>query len=507
VVIQKLIDYENYVGPGLWQAPFFCVFMLNELEKEVAEFIKKNNLFSGKEKLLLAVSGGGDSIALLYILSALKDEGILNHSFHCAHINHQLRGAEAEADEEFTIKKSSELGIPIETERINVKSFSQKKGLSIETAARKLRINALIGIANATSCSCIATAHQLDDNAETVIGRLGRGTGFRGLAGIWPVKTFPGNIRFVRPLLATARSRIIKYLEEKNISWRIDRTNKDCAYSRNFIRHKLLPTLQKESSDSVSANLFKLSESALRFHKLVCKNADKIWPCACDIEGGQVGLKVDVFNAQPIPVKIQMVRKSLSAISSPERNLLEEHYRKILHLADTKQSGKTITLPAGYKVRREYNNLIFVSEEKESERKKAKPREKQIAVPGQTRFDDFYIETEILQSRDTDLEDFKKRKSRYIEWFAFEKIKPPLTVRFRKAGDRFHPLSLGKGKKVGKFLTAQKVPRNLREEILILEDAQKIIWAAPLRASEDTKITEGTTKLLQESLIIELWLK
>ncbi len=474
-----------------------CVFMLNELEKKVAAFIKRNNLFSEKEKILLGVSGGADSTALLYILSALKNEGVLNHPFHCAHINHQLRGAEAEGDEEFTIKKSGELGIPVASERINVKIFSQTKGLSIETAARNLRISALMRIANANSCSCIATAHQMDDNAETVLGRLGRGTGFRGLAGIWPVKTFPGNIRFVRPLLGIARSGIIKYLKDKNISWREDRTNKDCAYRRNFIRHKLMPALQMESSDSVSANLFKLSESALRFYKLVCKNADKIWPCACDIEDGQVGLKVDVFNAQPIPVKIQMVRKSLSAISSPERNLTEEHYRKILHLADTKQSGKTITLPAGYRVRREYNNLIFVAEEKEAEKKKEKPKEKRIAVPGKTRFDDFYIETEILQSKDADLEDFKKRKSPYIEWFAFEKIKPPLTVRFRKAGDRFHPLSLGKGKKVGKFLTAQKVPRNLREEILILEDAQEIIWAVPLRASENTKITEGTTKLLQ----------
>ncbi|RKY22216.1 MAG: tRNA lysidine(34) synthetase TilS, partial [Planctomycetota bacterium] len=157
--------------------------MLSELEKKVADFIEADGLFKPAERVLLAVSGGADSTALLYAMQALKAENILSADFACAHINHQLRGIESNGDEEFVVAQTHRLNLPLTTKRLNVADFARKNKLSLETAARKLRIESLLDIARVNNCDRIATAHQKDDNAETVLQRLARGTGFRGLCG------------------------------------------------------------------------------------------------------------------------------------------------------------------------------------------------------------------------------------------------------------------------------------------------------------------------------------
>ena len=219
--------------------------MLSEFEKTVAGFLTALGPFSQAEKVLLAVSGGADSTALLYTMHALKNEGLLHADLICAHINHQLRVPDADTDEKFVVSQAEKLHLPVITRKIDVRRFAQENKLSIETAARLLRIEHLQEIAKANNCRWIATAHQKNDNAETVVQRLLRGTGFRGLAGIRPLRNFAADINFVRPLLCVTRDEIIDYLKQQNLPWRTDRTNYDCRYKRNFIRHKLIPHLQK----------------------------------------------------------------------------------------------------------------------------------------------------------------------------------------------------------------------------------------------------------------------
>ena len=157
--------------------------MLSEFEQKVGDFIKANELFGSADKVLLAVSGGADSTALLYAMHALSSENVLGAKLHCAHINHQLRGAEADSDEDFVIAQAAEQKLAVTTKRVDVRGFAGRNKLSIETAARKLRIKNLIELARANNCDCVATAHQKNDNAETILQRLTRGTGFRGLGG------------------------------------------------------------------------------------------------------------------------------------------------------------------------------------------------------------------------------------------------------------------------------------------------------------------------------------
>ncbi|MFZ0035112.1 MAG: tRNA lysidine(34) synthetase TilS, partial [Sedimentisphaerales bacterium] len=220
--------------------------MLLEFEKKVAGFIEANGLFGQADKILLAVSGGADSTALLYVICKMKAENILSGDIFCAHINHQLRGSESDGDEAFVVAQANKLNLPITTRRLDVRGFARKNKLSIETAARKLRIESLLDIVKDGNCNLVATAHQKDDNAETIIQRLVRGTGFRGLVGIWPLRCFADGIGFVRPLLCVRRDEIVEYLRKRNLKWREDHTNVDCKYRRNYIRHRLLPALQRQ---------------------------------------------------------------------------------------------------------------------------------------------------------------------------------------------------------------------------------------------------------------------
>jgi tRNA(Ile)-lysidine synthase len=475
--------------------------MLSEFEKKVAGFIEAEGLFKPAEKVLLAVSGGADSTALLYAMQALKTENILNADFACAHINHQLRGDESDGDEEFVAAQARKLNLLITIRRLNVADFAHKNKLSIETAARKLRIESLLNIAKVNNCDRIATAHQKNDNAETVLQRLARGTGFRGLCGIWPMRGFDGGVSFIRPLLCVGRDEIIDYLKKRNLKWRIDRTNQDCKYRRNFIRHRLLPQLQQKFDGSVAEELFELSQRMRKFYSLVCSCADKLWPKLADCTGERVVLDLKGFSGQPKPVKVELVRRSLTAIGSGEGDLTQRHYEKILELAQQNVGGKKIELPDGFIVYREYRNLIFsrFEQEQQSDGKISKS----IRVPGQTRFGKYLIKAAILDAGGLMLDARRRRKSKIelIERFDFDKVKLPLVVRPRRTGDKFWPLGLAGEKRVGKFLTAAKVPQELRERTLIVTDSEKIIWLWPIRMCEQAKITGKTQKILQLQII------
>jgi tRNA(Ile)-lysidine synthase len=503
--------------------------MLLEFEKKVAGFIKANllrqpavpetarlgrcastasGLFGPADKILLAISGGADSTALLYAMYAIKAEGVLSSRFLCAHINHQLRGSESDGDEAFVVAQADKLNLAITTKRLDVRGFARKNKLSIETAARKLRIESLLDIAKANDCRWVATAHQKDDNAETIIQRLIRGTGFRGLGGIWPVRKFAGAIGFVRPLLCVRRDEIVEYLNKRNLKWRVDRTNNDCNYRRNFIRHRLLPALQQQCSGSIVEQLAELSQSAQKFYSSVCSSTDKVWLQLADCTADSVTLDLKSFLAQPPVVKVEIVRRSLTYLGGGERDLTHRHYERVLQLSQQKTNGRKTELPDGFMVWCEYGKLIFARPKGVLKPEEQISRSIKLEVPGQTRFARYLIEAAVFEAEGREFEKFKARKTNFIEWFDLDNVKLPLVVRSREQGDRFVPLGLREEKKVGKFLTAAKVPQQIRKKVFIVADAEKIIWLWPIRISGQAKVTlvspkgravagSGTRKILQ----------
>jgi len=471
--------------------------MLLEFEKIVADFIKTNQLYDSTDKVVLAVSGGADSTALLYAISALSRKNALKTELLCIHINHLLRATQSDSDEDFVIEQAAGLKLAIKTKRVNVREFAAHEKLSIETAARQLRIKNLIEIAKANNCSTIATAHQKNDNAETLLQRLSRGTGFRGLGGIWPKRIFHNEFKFIRPLLCVDRNEIIQYLQHKKLKWRQDYTNADCTYRRNYIRHRLLPQLQQDCDGSLVERLFELSESARGFYKLICRNADEIWLKVADCAGEKVTLDVKMLLAQPQPVIIELFRRGLKALGCGERNLSQFHYENLLQLARQNTSGRKIDLPGECAANTEYGKIIFSVPEINSHSNELVDKSITLDIPGQTKFGRYSIEASVFQLNKENFKKFKAEKTSFIEWFDFNKIKHPLFIRLRKAGDRFIPLGLSQEKKVGKFLTAARLPQNLRKQLLIVTDSEKIIWLWPIRTSEQTKVTSETRKILQ----------
>jgi tRNA(Ile)-lysidine synthase len=525
--------------------------MLLGLENKVAEFAKINGLFDSTDKILLAVSGGADSMALMYAMCALKRQGVFSGELLCVHINHQLRRGEADVDEDFVAAQATRLNLPLTTRCVDVRGFARANKLSIETAARQLRIASLLDIAGHNNCGSIATGHQKNDNAETVLQRLARGTGFRGLAGIWPKRVFEDKIkpvspqdasrqsrveRFVRPLLCVTRDEVLQYLERQNLKWRTDHTNVDCTYRRNYIRHRLLPVLQQDCAGSIVEQLAELSQSARRLDNMVCRRADKVWPDMADSTGDSVVLKSESFLPEHPAVKVELIRRSLAAIGSGERDLTHRHYETICQLAGRNVGGRRIELPGGFLVRREYGRLVFARVGEPHVKRGAKylsaGRTTDLAcgftagsvaevqnyqgvtlqIPGRTRFGDYIVDATILEADGNTMEILRMDSclrrndsvgaSRFVERFDLEHLNLPLLVRLRQTGDRFWPLGLSGQKKVGKFLTDAKVPQEIRRTVLIVADREKIIWVWPIRISESAKVTNKTCKILQLQIVV-----
>jgi len=242
--------------------------------------------------------------------------------------------------------------------------------------------------------------------------------------------------------------------------------------------------------------LSELAQSARKFYSLVCERAKKVWGKLADLSGDDLKLDLEVFRREPAAVKVELIRRGLTAVGSGEGDLTQRHYERILQLAEESESGKRIELPGGFVVRREYGKLIFAKVEETTEAEEQTGKSMEIEIPGRVRFGRYLIEARVLEAGECDIEKFRAEKSEYIEWFDLGKVKEPLVVRFRQAGDRFTPLGLGEEKKVGKFLTAARVPQKVREKVLVVADSKRIIWVWPVRISEQVKLTNQTRKVL-----------
>jgi tRNA(Ile)-lysidine synthase len=487
------------MGPVTMPGLFFCrVGMLDEFENEVLKFSRAEQLFGDEDRLLLGVSGGPDSTALMNAFWSLRAEGLIKSELLCAHLNHRLRGAESEADEEFVVSEANGLGINIVTRRLDVNRYASAYKLSIETAARKWRIETLSEIAKQNGCTCIATGHHKNDNAETIIQRLMRGTGFRGLAGIHPRRKFEEGIYFIRPLLCFTEERIKQYLRGRNLGWREDSSNLNTEFRRNFIRHYLLPEIQKDCNEPIIEQLWRLSCRMRRFQQYLERQVEPQWNKLVKLSAGKVSIDLPAFQLLPEPIKVELVRRTLSVLGSGEGNLTEGHFERVIELSNQNISNRMLELPDGFTAWREYKKLIFSAprQDDSGEWISVGPAV-EIKIPGLTQFVNRVIEADVREYNRDDFEKFKIQKSDFVEWFDYDELALPLTVRFRSDGDRFVPLGMENEKKVGQLLTDAQVPQDIRDKVLIISDACKIIWVWPIRISEQVKVSQKTRKVLE----------
>jgi tRNA(Ile)-lysidine synthase len=290
-------------------------------------------------------------------------------------------------------------------------------------------------------------------------------------------------------MLCVTREEVLNYLQARNLKWRTDHTNADCTYRRNFIRHRLLPVLQQECKDSVVETLSMLAQSARRFYRQVCEQVDEVWAGLVECKPERTTLDLKRFQSQSRPVKIELIRRCLNHLGCGQRDLTQQHYERIVQLAGRDVTGKEIQLPGGFIVRRDYGDVIF-SRKKVLRFEVGISSPVKLKIPGQTRFGKYLIEAIICAVEQDALESS-------VECFDLERIKLPLSIRSRRVGDRFVPLGMSGEKKISKFLMAQRVPYNVRRQIVLVEDGEKIIWVWPIRISERAKVTAGTRQILQ----------
>lgn len=467
---------------------------MDSLPDQVIDFVGEQGLLEDRDSWLLCVSGGADSMALLYIARDLRRLGLLADCL-CVHFNHQLRGAAADQDQAFVRQQAEKLSIRSIVRTLPVQASARGKKLSIETAARELRWRACAELAREHGCSAIATGHQKDDNAETVVDRISRGTGFRGLAGIWPSRTRQA-CRIVRPLLCVTRVEIRQFLASRDIAWREDQSNADCRMRRNFIRHRLLPHLQETAEKPLHEALAQLSSTCRKHHQHTCEQAGVLRPRALSRQESGVRLDASCLVGKPPWVRLELIRQALHLAGCGERDLNQGHYQRLLKLLENEGETHSVNLPARLKASRCGEALTIAPVRPAGvcpPQEQAFPHP--LRWPGITQIGSITVRISLLDPEQGQAALLGVAQDRCVEVLNGDILTLPLSLRRRRSGDRFHPLGRKTPKRLGKFLTKQKRGPRSQQDILVICDATSIVWVWPVRLSHHVRVTKTTRQL------------
>jgi tRNA(Ile)-lysidine synthase len=470
------------------------------LLKKVFLTIEGYDLIRQGEQVLCAVSGGPDSVAMLYLLRDVNELQQLGWKLHVGHVNHGLRGKAADEDQEFVQALCEKLQIPFHATKVDVEALRKEKGLSQEESARDLRHQWLHDTAAQIGVQKIALAHNLDDQAETIIHRIIRGTGLRGLKGMAPIRLLSKkqDLFLVRPLIEVERYEIEAYLREKGVSYKTDLTNFDTSITRNKLRHKLLPMIESEFNPRVKMSLVKLGQTAGSFYILLREIANEVYENTKMLSGeDEVCLSVEEFAKLPPAIQTLIIDRALKILLGRLPHLNFEHYLEIISLCGEHGYAKAIRLPKGLEARREsyvlkiYRPKAVLPPPKFSKQK--------LKVPGKTLVKklNLQIETQILEGKIVGLKEYIRNKDYTEEVIDLEKTQGPLVLRLRKFGDIFNPLGSRGKVKLKKFFIDNKVPKPVRDRVPILTDNDKIVWVVGYRIGNDVKITDETKRVLK----------
>ncbi len=457
---------------------------MNFIEK-VRHTISNYNMLNPKDRVLVCVSGGSDSVSLLYALNNLKDDfGI---TLHIAHLNHKLR-KEAVKDEIFVKNLARKLNIPISIERKDVSKLSKRDKSSIEDKARRIRYEFFLRVARLKKLNKIAVAHTKDDQAETVLMRLIKGAGPRGLCGIPAKRKFDGAY-IIRPLIETSKSEVLDFLREEKVAYRLDKTNLKNIYLRNRIRNMLLKDMQKNFNPNIKEILTNVSKEVTRAYDFLYLRAKEAFNKISRFKKDELILSLGKLSRYHDAIKSEIVR---IAIEKKKGNLNQITYRNwedLENLINSGKSGSRLEIPQ-ITVVRDYDKLIFKSGRIE------KPKERlwRLKIPGKTDIKELGVSFKSLVL--DKVRPFFKSKDKTWEYFDYSKLKFPLFIRTRKEGDRFKPLGMGSEKKLQDFFVNEKISRHKRDSTPLVISGGKIIWVVGCRISDSVKLTPKTKKIL-----------
>ena len=456
--------------------------------KKVRDYMREHEMTAPGDAVIVALSGGADSVCLLTVLKQLATPEFL---LRAVHVHHGIRGAEADRDEAFAQKLCESLSVPLCVAYCHVPAYAAEHGLSEEEAGRILRYQVLEKEAGkwerelpAGSRVKIALAHHRDDNAETILHHLLRGSGLTGLAGIRPVQG-----RRIRPLLCVGREEIRAYLEAGHISWCEDSTNQSPDYTRNRIRSQVLPLLKTAVNEQAEEHILQAGQIIGQADAYLRQQAEEIWQEAvCGREEDLAAIPLTAFARQPEILKTYLIRHMLDQLHPGWKDISSRHFTAIAELAG-KPVGSRLDLPGGLMARTGYETLEIV---RKTEREVSVKTESGAdgEIHGCQTVPELHM-TVFPRQKDQEIP-----KNQYTKWFDYDKIKGTLSVRTRRTGD-YLILPSGGSKTIARYMIDEKIPKEKREQILLLAEGSHVLWVVGFRISEYYKIEEHTENILQ----------
>jgi tRNA(Ile)-lysidine synthase len=438
--------------------------------ERLLQFASEHGLLCPGDRVAVAVSGGADSVALLRLLLEARTE--LGIVLNVAHFNHKIRGPEADADEAFVRALATKYDLPFHAASDDTPQFARGQHLGLEAAARRLRHDFFRELIRQNKAHKVATAHTLDDQAETVLLRLMRGAGTKGLAGIYPeVKVMVEGGSIVRPLLGVRRAELRAWLKSLGQSWCEDATNADLSFTRNRARHKLLPLIESEFG---SASLERLAETAE-----IARAEEEYWeaqlrPLVGELtQDGEYHFFVDALLRQPLAIRRRLIRAAAQKLNV---TMDFQHVTQVLALA---QSGerKTISLPHGLRASAGEGNLRLRIEHSGS---KVQPFSYKVSVPGEIEIADLQCRIRFRLISGGQAASCDPRQLLRPELAGSE-----LIIRNWRAGDRFWPLHSKSDKKIKELLRPDCVPAAQRALWPVAEHEGEILWVRGLPVSHN----------------------
>ncbi len=456
------------------------------MEKTVLNTIKCLDLLFPGDHVLVAVSGGADSLCLLHLLhSQAKTLGV---KLHVAYINHGLR-PEAPAESLFVKKWALRLGLPVTVCRVDVEACRQAGGYSKQDAARRVRYASLRRVAGRIGANRLAVAHHLDDRVETMLLRLVSGSGLDGLAGIPATREMTGGLTLIRPLYNIRRAQIEQYCLNNKLVPVIDASNLSTRYLRNHVRLRLLPFLEAEFGGHLRRVLAKTSELLALDRALIKGLTKRAFKdnVTCDDNG--CAFKLDDLHKLPAALQARMLRRVMWAAGVERPS--EVHVQNVLRLAAAKSPSAQISLPAGIVAERSYGNLRIGRQ-----RAAMKISDEKIIlnVPGSTSlpWGSQVIETEIIDAAALKL----PLRNRMDACLDLTLLEAPLYVRTRRPGDRVRLLGATGSRKVKDILIDKKIPVSDRENIPLVFSNEQIAWIGGVETAHAFRVTSATKQAI-----------
>jgi tRNA(Ile)-lysidine synthase len=488
-----------------------------KLESKVIDFIQRYSLISPEEIVVVGVSGGADSVCLLHVLA--KCQKGLRINLHVAHLDHQLRGVESEADAKYVSDLADSLGVPITIDRQDVAAYRVERNFSLEEAGRELRYAFLARVAREVGANRIAIGHTRDDQVETILMHILRGTGITGLCGLAPCSpmaydkqrmslrapTCRDNLLVIRPLLDITREETMSYCQEHQLDPRIDSSNRSLSFFRNRLRLQLLPLL-RQYNPSVDQALLRLADIAKEDNAFIEQQASGLWDEVARQENNAIYFDKKQIASLPIALQRQLLRVAVTKLAGDTRDIGASHIEMARSLLN-KPASKEVSLPHELICHGGYNELVITSTTKQSQIPPCPfprlPGEVPLKVPGKTLFPGWKVRASIVQERPVSRSlrgalspSGETRQSNLVADFDLHKTGAELFVRQRQPGDRFQPLGMSMPKKLYEFMVDAKIPRSWRGRIPIVCSPQQIIWVVGWRIDDRVKTTEASKETL-----------